>query len=540
MKVDSKDYLKSIVGKFSIDQIKKILSDIQSLKVLVIGDTIIDEYCFTNPRGGSVKDPMLTVDYLYEEIYAGGILAIANHLSNFAKEVKMITLIGDQMDYKEYVTQNLNENIKPKIFVKNNSPTTRKRRYINKLRGEKMFMIEYFNDLPIDNNLETEIISYLEKEVQQYDLVIIGDFGHGFINNKIIEFLEKKSKYLAVNAQTNSANLGFNYVTKYTSPSFITMDMPELMFAVGDKHSEIKDLIYKLHERKKFNNFLVTMGKSGVAYFKDNKINYGPAITTNVTDIVGAGDAVFSIVSLLNCYGCDAELITFIANCVGGVAVNIMGNKESVTKQNLINFIKKAYRDYEEIEIHKYFNAVSKSLNDLNKKSVNSFVKMILETYKKNGTIYTFGNGGSGATASHFCCDLIQGASRGLEKRFKSICLNDNMPALLAIANDISYEDIFVEQLKNFLNENDLVIGFSGSGNSDNIVKALEYAKTVNAKTLAVCGFKGGKIKEIADLAVHAEVDDMEISEDIHNLIVSHCVKRVLMKELNNPALNGD
>ncbi|MBU0459917.1 MAG: SIS domain-containing protein [Nanoarchaeota archaeon] len=528
------EYLKSIMSKFNLIQIKEILSNIEKLNVLIIGDIIIDEYCFVDPRGGAIKDPMLTVDYFNEEIYAGGILAIANHISSFAKEVKVVTLIGDQMNYKDHIINSLNENVKQKIFVKTNSPTTRKRRYINQLRGEKIFMVEYLNDLPINQELETEIVDFLEQEIQLYDLVIVGDFGHGFINEKIIKIIEEKAKYLAVNVQTNSANLGFNYVTKYHSPSFLSMDVPEIKFATGDKHSEVPVLIDKLQLISGFNNFLVTLGRRGVAYFKDGKIYQGPVLSTNVTDIVGAGDAVFSVISLLSCFGCDPEFIPFIANCVGGVAVSIMGNKESVTKEKLIEFISKQFKESEEENINDYFSGIHSALENLNKGDVNSFVKLILKTYQNQGTIYTFGNGGSGATASHFCCDLIQGASRGLEKRFRSICLNDNTPALLAIANDISYDDVFIEQLKNFLKPGDLVIGFSGSGNSNNVVKALEYAKKAGVKTLAVCGFKGGKIKEIADLAIHAKIDDMEIAEDIHSLIVSHCVKRVLMQELGN------
>src|SRR3989344_1575550 len=534
MESNSNEYLRSIMTKFNLIQIKDVFNNIKKLKVLIIGDTIIDEYCFVNPRGGAIKDPMLTVDYFNEEIYAGGILAIANHVSSFVKNLKVVTIIGDQADYNHHIINSLNKNVKQKLFVKSNSPTTRKRRYINQLRNEKIFMIEYLNDLPINKKLETEIIDFLEEEIPLYDLVIVGDFGHGFINEKIIKIIEEKAKYLAITVQTNSANLGFNYVTKYHSPSFVSMDMPELKFATGDRHSEISILIDKLHQKSGFDNFLITLGADGVAYFKNGKTYQGPVLSTNVKDIVGAGDAVFSIVSLLNCYGCDTELIPFIANCIGGIAVSIMGNKESVTHEKLIKFISEQFKESEEENINNYFSGVHKALENLDKGVVNSFVKLILDTYQNEGMIYTFGNGGSGATASHFCCDLIQGASRGLEKRFKSICLNDNIPALLAIANDISYDDVFVEQLKNFLKPSDLVIGFSGSGNSKNIIKALEYAKIVGAKTLAVCGFKGGKIKEIADLAVHAEIEDMEISEDIHNLIVSHCVKRILMNELKN------
>ena len=174
------------------------------------------------------------------------------------------------------------------------------------------------------------------------------------------------------------------------------------------------------------------------------------------------------------------------------------------------------------------------SINNVNKSNIKTFVEMLIEVYNNDKNIYIFGNGGSAATASHFCGDLVKGVSYGLHKRFRAICLNDNMPALMAIANDISYDHIFIEQLKNFLNSDDIVIGISGSGNSVNVVTALEYAKNKGAKTVAICGYSGGKIKEIADLSIHAEINDMEISEDIHNLIATHCVKRMLTKELNN------
>ena len=530
-------YIKEIKDRFKVQEIEELFKKLQGLNVLIIGDTIIDEYCFVEPRGGAIKDPMCTVDYLDEEIYAGGILAIANHVSNFVTNVKVVTLIGDQMSYKDYVNNSLNQNIKSKIFVKSNSPTTRKKRYISKTRNEKLFMIEYFNDLPIDKDLEKEIIDHLEKELHLYDLVIVADYGHGFISEKMIEILEKKAKYLAVNVQTNSANLGFNYVTKYHFPSFLSMDGTELRLAVGDRHSDIEVLMNKLHEKKGFKHFLVTNGKEGVAYFKEGKIYHGPALTTNVKDIVGAGDAVFSLASLLTCYECETELITFLANCAGGIKVSIMGNKESVTREKMMDFINELFKSSDEENINHYFVGIHETLENLNKGDVNSFAKLLLDTYEKGGTIYAFGNGGSGATASHFCGDLVKGVSYGLDKRFRAICLNDNIPAMMAIANDISYDDIFVEQLKNFLKEDDLVVGISGSGNSTNVVKALEYTKSKGARSVAICGFKGGKIKEIADLSLHAPINDMEITEDIHNLIITHCVKQILTKELENTNL---
>ncbi len=528
-----KDYIKEIKGKFSQEEIKAVLDSFADKKVLVIGDAIIDEYCFVEPKGRAMKDPMLSVNHVKEEAYVGGIMAIANHTSNFVKEVTMVTVLGDGLDRKDFIEKGLNKNISGKYFTKVGAPTTRKRRYISSVRNEKLFKIEYMRDTAINEELEKEIVIYLENELPLYDLVIVGDFGHGFINKKIVQVLEEKSKYLAVNVQTNSANIGFNYVTKYNKPNFISMDGAELRFSVGDKESDYKKLVDKLNQMKNFDNFLVTIGKEGALYYK-NGIFESPAFISKITDAVGAGDAVFSVASLFALVNAKNEMVPFVANCVGGVAVSIMGNKKSVSKEDLINFIDNVFRHTKEIEINQYLSSVNNALSNLNKKEISDFVKMLMEAYHQDKNIYIFGNGGSAATASHFAGDLVKGVSCGLDKRFKVICLNDNIPAMMAIANDISYDDIFIEQLKNFLRKDDIVIGISGSGNSINVVKALEYANSAGAKTVAVCGYKGGKIKDIAQIAIHSEIDDMEISEDIHNLVITHCIKRVLTNELGN------
>lgn len=178
-----------------------------------------------------------------------------------------------------------------------------------------------------------------------------------------------------------------------------------------------------------------------------------------------------------------------------------------------------------------YLNLVSAVLGKVNREDLVKFADLIIETYKKDGTIFTFGNGGSGATASHLCEDIVKGVSDGLHKGFKVICLNDHVLTLMAIANDDCYENIFVSQLKNFVKEGDLVIGISGSGNSPNIVKSIEYANQMGAKTVALCGFDGGKIKDISTLALHVPINNMEVSEDAH-LAIAHCIKYMLENRL--------
>ena len=192
------------------------------------------------------------------------------------------------------------------------------------------------------------------------------------------------------------------------------------------------------------------------------------------------------------------------------------------------------------MQAQQYIDAVKSTLDALDPKALDALVEAFHTTYEKGGNIYTMGNGGSGASASHAAGDFLKGASYGLDKRFKMICLNDNLPSMMAIANDIGWESIFVEPLKNFLSEDDLVIGISGSGNSKNVVNALEYANAQGATTVAMSGFKGGKISEIATINVHAPVMDMEVTEDVH-MVIFNIVKKQMMARLmgDNPSM-GD
>lgn len=152
----------------------------------------------------------------------------------------------------------------------------------------------------------------------------------------------------------------------------------------------------------------------------------------------------------------------------------------------------------------------------------------VLDDAKNLGRqVFIMGNGGSAATASHAVCDFNKGASYGKDKRFKLICLNDNLPTLMAYANDVSYDDVFVEPLKNYFNAGDIVIGISGSGNSKNVVKAIEWANDNGGVTVGISGYTGGKLKQICKYNVHAPIMDMQITEDIHMVLV-HCMMRLL------------
>jgi D-sedoheptulose 7-phosphate isomerase len=178
-----------------------------------------------------------------------------------------------------------------------------------------------------------------------------------------------------------------------------------------------------------------------------------------------------------------------------------------------------------------YIGELKKTLDGLDTKAVGKLADLLVGACEDGRQVFIFGNGGSAATASHLACDLNKGCSYGLEKRFKVICLNDNVPVLMAYANDVGYDAVFAEQLKNFVKKGDVVIGISGSGNSKNVLAAIEVARGAGAVTVGMCGFEGGKLKGLVDLPVHAAVNDMQKAEDVH-LIVAHIVMQAACDRL--------
>jgi len=184
-----------------------------------------------------------------------------------------------------------------------------------------------------------------------------------------------------------------------------------------------------------------------------------------------------------------------------------------------------------------YFQDLKNILDKIDLDNFNKINELLYNTFKKGKQIFTMGNGGSGATASHLVCDLNKGVNFTQKGKFKAICLIDNIPTLLAYANDVSYSDIFCEQLKNFMKKEDIVIGFSGSGNSENILKAIEYANENDGITIGFSGFDGGKLSRISQISLVVPANDMQKCEDIH-LILSHLIMRT-MHYLIRINLNG-
>ncbi len=187
-------------------------------------------------------------------------------------------------------------------------------------------------------------------------------------------------------------------------------------------------------------------------------------------------------------------------------------------------------KDYRN-EITAYIEHEIETLRALDRDAINDALNLLLETMEKGNTVFVFGNGGSSATASHFQNDFNKGVSEHTEKKFNFLCLNDNVATMMAVANDIGFEEVFRFQLRGHVKPGDVVLAISGSGNSKNVINAVEYAKEQGCRVIGLTGFGGGKLRQLADVSLHAPINSMQITEDIH-MSFDHLMMSIFYRDL--------
>ena len=338
--VEIKNFLTSFNEKYDFSAICKNLDDLKDLKVLVVGDGIVDEYHYCEPMGKSTKANIIVNRYLENEVFAGGAFAIANHVSSLCSEVQLVTLLGKENSREGFISKNLKPNVKTKFFFREDGPTIVKKRYIHNYSNQKLFEVNFINDRFIDGDLEEQVLDYFESIVSHYDLVLVSDFGHGFITEKIFSSIEKSAKILAINTQTNAANAGYNLITKYHNPNYVCLDEAEIRLAAQQKHSSIEGIAQGIRESINAHYLIVTLGKRGsLGVNHEGKVNKTPIFSTQVIDTIGAGDAFFAFTAPCFAQGLPLDLVSFIGNAVGALAVQIVCNKRAVEKDELLKFI---------------------------------------------------------------------------------------------------------------------------------------------------------------------------------------------------------
>ena len=325
----------------TLDDFVQVIDSVKDKSVLLVGDTIIDEYHYVSPLGKSPKENLIPTLYRDAEMFAGGVIAAANHVAGFCRDVHVITCLGGDPAAEELVRSSLKTNVTMTAFNRPAAPTTRKRRYVDSDYLRKMFEVYFMDDTPLSGILEEGVVAAIARKAADYDVVIAADFGHGMITGKAREKMAGRSRFLAVNAQSNSANSGFNMITKYPRADYICIDAPEARLAVGDPHIELEVIASDvLPFRIDCSRLILTHGRHGcVTYDRRIGVRQIPAFTGRAIDTMGAGDAFFAVTSPMVASGHDMELIGFIGNAVGAIKVGIVGHRRSVEKVPLLKYL---------------------------------------------------------------------------------------------------------------------------------------------------------------------------------------------------------
>ncbi len=336
----TRQYLKKIRETYSSEGISKKLQELNHLKVLVIGDAIIDQYVYCLPLGKSSKEPIMVHQYVEEESFAGGVLATANNTASLVGSVTVATVLGKDRAFEGFIRRRFRPNVKGQFFYEPGAKTIIKRRFLDAFTKQKQFQVTYLKDERPEMKVREKIIDYLKGHITDFDLVIVNDFGHGLLSPDIIKIICKRATFLALNVQANSANYGFNVVTKYPRADFVCIDDQEIRLALHDKYGELEKMVKKIFLRMKCRTMMVTKGPKGsISYSKVEGYVNAPAVTDRVVDRVGAGDALFAITAPCVCAGFSNELVSFIGNVAGALQVQIVGNKKPIEFSDLIKYI---------------------------------------------------------------------------------------------------------------------------------------------------------------------------------------------------------
>lgn len=339
---ETKRYLSIFKEMYTMEGIQQYVNTLKKLKVLVIGDVIIDDYIFCTIQGLMSKNNGYSARFIKEEKYFGGSIAIARHLAEFCPDVSLMSIIGCEEDTIQGIEDTC-EKIHLKLIRSSSFSTIVKKRYVepdDKRKDlNKIFVINNLSqNMGIEDSLLEKFHQQLERDVSKYDAVFLCDFGHGLIDETAMRIIENKAQKLILNCQTNSSNYGRNLITKYKKADFFSIDEKELQIAFGDYTKTWEEQLSQLGKRLNAQGWL-TRGSKGATAITDNKRIDCPALALDVVDTIGAGDAFYSMAGLMAIAGAPVEVGMFMGNVAGAIAANIIGNKKSINKVDVLKFV---------------------------------------------------------------------------------------------------------------------------------------------------------------------------------------------------------
>ena len=326
-------YLTDFSRRHPATELTGYLEKARGLKVLLIGEPIIDEYVYCEAIGKSSKEPTMVVKRLSDEKFAGGILAAANHVSSFCDEVACITQLGTENSHEAFIESKLRPNIKRIFLHRKNSPTIVKRRLVENYFFLKLMEVYEINDAPLAREEDETVCQALMEHVPKYDVVIVIDFGHSMLSERARRIIRERAKFLAVNAQCNAGNLGHHALSKYQGVDYMTATETEVRIESRDRHGDVKALTQEVYEKLGCKRLIVTRGKNGCLCCDPQAgLIHIPAVAGKVVDRIGAGDAFLSVSALFAAQQAPMDVVGFAGNAAGALAVATVANRDPIDR----------------------------------------------------------------------------------------------------------------------------------------------------------------------------------------------------------------
>lgn len=335
------EFCRALASQYPPQKFREMTDSLAGLRVLIIGDIIFDRYSTVAVQGLTSKNRILSGRFLAEEIQGGGSLAVCRHVREFTSHVKIIGLVGREPwvdeELKRFVGPDEDEIVRAAGFT-----TIVKQRFVEPVvEGNellKLFAVNYIDSGPPVGDVEREILARVAACIHECDLVMVMDFGHGFMGDSIREFVRHKAPFLALNCQTNSNNHGFNIINRrYDRADSFSLDQTEIRLACGrrqiDFETELEGLRSFLGARY---GWLTRGGIETIGRRPNEATCLCPPLDVNVVDTVGAGDAFFSVASLAAAAGMPLAPATFMGQLAGAQAVRIVGNSEPIRKARFL------------------------------------------------------------------------------------------------------------------------------------------------------------------------------------------------------------
>jgi len=332
-----KSFIVKMLDGQNIDKIKNSIDNFNNLKVLVIGETIIDQYVFCEALGKSGKEPVLVLRDLEMDQYAGGAAAIARHLSDFCGYVSLLSMLGEKREHEDFVLESLPENIKPYFIYKEGSPTIAKKRYVDNISKSKSLGVYSIDDAQMNGENQGQLNTFLADLIPAHDLVIVSDYGHGFISRATAEAISKHAIFTSLNAQINAANIGYHTMNNYRNINCAIINETELRHELRDRESGVETLMKELANTLQVQYLVVTQGNGGATLYvtEKNKYYHCPAFASRVVDKIGAGDAMLALLSCALKSGFNPNLGLFLGSLAAAQSVETIGNSIPVSKAQL-------------------------------------------------------------------------------------------------------------------------------------------------------------------------------------------------------------